>query len=55
MVSDNMRGDCVKQTDLHAFDPVKDYLGKSRARIFKSDRADATGSRIDAALTLEPD
>ena len=54
MVSDNMCGDFVKQTGLHPVDPVKDHLGESRARILKSDRGDATGSRIDAALTSEP-
>ena len=51
MALDNTHGGFVRDTSLHPIDPVNECLGECRARTFRSNRADADGSRIDDVLT----
>ena len=51
MALDNMHEGFVRDTSLHPIDPVNECLGECRARTFRSNRADANGSRIDDVLT----
>ena len=51
MALDNTHEGFVRDTSLHPIDPVIECLGEYRARTFRSNRADANGSRIDDVLT----
>ena len=51
MALDNMHGEFLKQTGLHPIDPWDECVGECRAGTFRSNRANANGSRIDDVLT----
>ena len=51
MALDNTHDGFVRDTSLHPIDLVNECLGEYRARTFRSNRADANGSRIDDVLT----